>query len=98
MQYFTQLKQRAKQMKALAVKFSEAQLSILRVVSDSVGIDVSKVSRAALRIGLAQIEKEASKDVNKAVETVVINNALSRNSTPGNTAKEAPTLTSKKGG
>ena len=69
-------------MKALAVKFSDAQLTILKEVSDSVGIDVSKVSRAALRLGLAQIAREANKNNEKAVDTVTINNALARNSLP----------------
>jgi hypothetical protein len=82
MQYFSQLKYRGKQMKALAVKFSDAQLTILKEVSDSVGIDVSKVSRAALRLGLAQIAREANKNNEKAVDTVTINNALARNSLP----------------
>ncbi len=65
-------------MKSLGAKFSDTQLLKLKDVSEVVGIDGSKISRAALRLGLNQIQSMASRDLDKAKELVLINDARSR--------------------
>ena len=65
-------------MKSLGAKFSDTQLLKLKDVSEAVGIDGSKISRAALRLGLNQIQAMASRDLDKAKELVLINDARSR--------------------
>ena len=65
-------------MKMLPVKFSEAQTLKLKDVVEVVGIDNSKVARAALRLGLIQIQALAARDVEKAIDLVLINDARSK--------------------
>ena len=65
-------------MKMLPVKFSDVQALKIKDVVDVVGIDNSKVARAAMRLGIQQILALASRDVNKAKELVLINDAKSR--------------------
>tara|TARA_R110000868_G_scaffold210375_1_gene460404 strand:- start:33650 stop:33847 length:198 start_codon:yes stop_codon:yes gene_type:complete len=65
-------------MKTLGVKFSDVQILKIKDVVDVVGIDASKVSRAAMKLGLAQIEALASRDLDKAVDLVLINDVRSR--------------------
>lgn len=65
-------------MKSLGAKFSETQLLKIKDVSGIVGIDVSKLARAALRLGLNQIVALASKDLDKAVDLVLINDLKAR--------------------
>ena len=50
-------------MKSLGAKFSDTQLLKLKDVSSVVGIDGSKLARAALRLGLQQIQALASRDL-----------------------------------
>ena len=65
-------------MKSLGAKFSDAQLLKLKDVSGVVGIDGSKLARAALRLGLNQIQVLAARDLDKAKDLVLINDARSR--------------------
>jgi len=65
-------------MKSLGAKFSDTQLLKLKDVSAVVGIDGSKISRAALRLGLNQIQAMAARDLDKAKELVLINDARSK--------------------
>tara|TARA_R110002033_G_scaffold166105_1_gene204486 strand:+ start:93 stop:290 length:198 start_codon:yes stop_codon:yes gene_type:complete len=65
-------------MKTLGVKFSDVQILKIKDVVDVVGVDASKVSRAAMKLGLAQIEVLASRDLDKAVDLVLINDVRSR--------------------
>ena len=65
-------------MKMLPVKFSDAQTLKIKDVVEVVGIDNSKVARAALRLGLMQIQSLAARDVEKAIDLVLINDARSK--------------------
>lgn len=65
-------------MKMLPVKFSDAQLLKIKDTVEVVGIDTSKVARAAMRLGLAQINAMASRDVDKAIDLVLINDVRSK--------------------
>lgn len=65
-------------MKSLGAKFSDTQLSELKITSSNIGIDVSKLSRAALRLGLIQIDNMFNKDADKAIDLVLINDARSK--------------------
>ena len=42
------------------------------------GTDASKVARAAMKLGLAQIQALAARDVDKAIDLVLINDARSK--------------------
>ena len=65
-------------MKTLGVKFSEVQILKIKDVVDVVGIDNSKVARAAMRLGIQQILALAARDVDKAVDLVLINDARAK--------------------
>ena len=65
-------------MKSLGAKFSDTQLLKLKDVSGIVGVDASKLARAALRLGLNQIQSLAARDLDKAVDLVLINDARSK--------------------
>lgn len=65
-------------MKTLSVRFSEAQQLKIKDVSEVVDIDFSKVARAALKLGLTQITALASRDIDKAIDLVLINDARSK--------------------
>ena len=65
-------------MKMLPVKFSETQTLKIKDVVEVVGIDASKVSRAAMRLGIAQIEALAARDIDKAIDLVLINDVRSK--------------------
>lgn len=65
-------------MKMLPVKFSETQTLKIKDVVEVVNIDTSKVARAALRLGLIQIQALASRDVEKARDLVLVNDARSK--------------------
>ena len=65
-------------MKSLGAKFSDTQLLKLKDVSSVVGVDASKLARAALRLGLNQIQSLAARDLDKAVDLVLINDARSK--------------------
>ena len=65
-------------MKMLPVKFSETQALRIKDVVDMIGIDNSKVARAAMKLGIAQIIALAARDVDKAKDLVLINDARSK--------------------
>jgi hypothetical protein len=65
-------------MKMLPVKFSETQLLKIKDVVGVVDIDTSKVARAALRLGLMQIQSLAARDIEKARDLVLVNDARSK--------------------
>lgn len=65
-------------MKSLGAKFSDAQVLKIKDMKEVTGIDSSKISRAALRLGLMQIQALAAKDVDKAIDLVLINDARSK--------------------
>ena len=65
-------------MRTLNVRFSDTQQLKIKDISTVVDIDYSKVARAALKLGLTQIEALASRDIDKAVDLVLINDARSK--------------------
>ena len=65
-------------MKMLPVKFSETQALKLKDIVEVTGIDNSKVARAALRLGLMQIQALAARDIEKAIDLVLINDVRSK--------------------
>ena len=65
-------------MKMLPVKFSEAQTLKLKDLVEVVDIDNSKIARAAMRLGLMQITALAARDLEKAKDLVLINDARSK--------------------
>jgi hypothetical protein len=67
-----------KYMKVLPVKFSDTQTLKIKDVVEVVGTDASKVARAAMRLGLNQIQAMASRDLDKAKDLVLINDARSK--------------------
>ena len=62
----------------LPVKFSDTQALKIKDIVEVVGIDNSKVSRAAMRLGIAQIQALAARDIEKAIDLVLINDARSK--------------------
>ena len=65
-------------MKSLGAKFSESQLARLKEISLDIGIDGSKLARAALRLGLIQVNNLAVKDIDKAVDLVLVQDARAK--------------------
>ena len=65
-------------MKVLNVRFGDAQQLKIKDVSSVVGVDYSKVARAAMKLGLSQIQAMASRDIDKAIDLVLINDARSK--------------------
>ena len=65
-------------MKALPVKFSDTQSLKLKDMVEAVGLDNSKIARAALQLGLVQIQALAARDTEKARELVLISDAKSK--------------------
>jgi len=62
----------------LNVRFSEAQKLKIDDVSEVVGIDFSKVARAAMRLGMMQILTLSANDLDKAKDLVLINDVRSK--------------------
>lgn len=65
-------------MKMLPVNFSATQTLKISDVVEMTGTTTSKVARAAMKLGLAQIEALAARDIDKAVDLVLINDARSK--------------------
>mgnify|MGYP000164867934 FL=1 len=57
-------------MKVLNVRFSETQQLKIKDVAGVVDLDYSKIARAAMKLGLNQIQAMASRDIDKAVDLV----------------------------
>ena len=62
----------------LGIQFSDTQALKLKDTAQVIGSDSSKVARAAMRLGLMQINAMAARDVDKAVDLVLINDARSK--------------------
>lgn len=62
----------------LPVKFSDTQALRIKDVVEVVDIDNSKVARAAMRLGLMQIVALAARDVEKAKDLILVNDARSK--------------------
>ena len=65
-------------MKTLSVRFSDTQQLKIKDVSGVVDIDYSKVARAAMKLGLTQISALAARDIDKAIDLVLINDARAK--------------------
>jgi len=65
-------------MKMLGVQFSDVQMLKMKDAADTLDISNSKVARAAMRLGVQQILALASRDIDKAKELVLINDAKSK--------------------
>ena len=65
-------------MKTLSVRFSDTQQLKIKDVSSVVDIDYSKVARAAMKLGLTQIAALAGRDIDKAIDLVLINDARAK--------------------
>tara|TARA_R110002051_G_C8511253_1_gene466416 strand:- start:228 stop:428 length:201 start_codon:yes stop_codon:yes gene_type:complete len=65
-------------MKLLNVQFSEVQILKIKDAVEVLEITNSKIARAAMRLGMQQILALAARDVDKAKELVLINEAKSR--------------------
>tara|TARA_R110000751_G_scaffold73408_1_gene148458 strand:+ start:33222 stop:33422 length:201 start_codon:yes stop_codon:yes gene_type:complete len=65
-------------MKMLGVQFSDVQMLKMKDAADTLDISNSKVARAAMRLGVQQILALAARDVDKAKELVLINDAKSK--------------------
>ena len=65
-------------MNKLNVRFGDTQKLKIDDVSEVLGIDNSKVARAALRLGINQLLALASRDVDKAIDLALINEVRAR--------------------
>ena len=65
-------------MKMLGIQFSDTQALRIKDTALVVNSDSSKVARAAMRLGLMQINALAARDVSKAIDLVLINDAKSK--------------------
>jgi len=65
-------------MKVLNVRFSDTQQLKIKDVSSVVDMDYSKVARAAMKLGLTQIQALAARDLDKAIDLVLINDARAK--------------------
>lgn len=65
-------------MKILGIRFSDAQKLKINDVSDVVGIDSSKVARAAMRLGMEQIIALCAVDADKGKDLILINDVRSK--------------------
>ena len=65
-------------MKMLGIQFSDTQALKIKDTALVVKSDSSKVARAAMRLGLMQINALAARDVSKAIDLVLINDVKSR--------------------
>jgi len=62
----------------LGIQFSDTQALRIKDTALIVKSDSSKVARAAMRLGLMQINALAARDVSKAIDLVLINDAKSK--------------------
>ena len=65
-------------MKLLNVQFSEVQILKMKDAVDALEVTNSKIARAAMRLGMQQILALAARDIDKAKELVLINDAKSK--------------------
>ena len=65
-------------MKSLGAKFSEKQLNDMKETATGLNVSISALARAALRLGIEQIDKATYKDEEKARDLVLINDARAK--------------------
>ena len=65
-------------MNKLNVRFGETQELKIKDVAEVLGLDTSKIARAALRLGITQFLALASKDIDKAIDLALINEVRAR--------------------
>lgn len=65
-------------MNKLDVRFGDTQKLRVTDASEVLGLDKSKVARAALRLGINQLLALASRDVDKAIDLALINEVRAR--------------------
>lgn len=65
-------------MNKLNVRFGDTQELLLKDAGEVLGLDASKIARAALRLGLNQILSLASRDLDKAKDLTLINEVRAR--------------------
>ena len=65
-------------MKIIGVQFSDVQVLKIKDAVEVTGISNSKIARAAMRLGIQQILALAARDIDKAKELVLINDAKSK--------------------
>ena len=65
-------------MKTLSVQFSDVQVLKMKDSVEVLGVSNSKIARAAMRLGMQQILALAARDIDKAKELVLINDAKSK--------------------
>ena len=65
-------------MKIIGVQFSDVQVLKIKDAVDVTGISKGKIARAAMRLGIQQILALAARDVEKAKELILINEAKSK--------------------
>jgi hypothetical protein len=65
-------------MKSLGAKFSEKQLAEMKSTAECLNVSISVLARAALRLGVEQIDKATCKDADKAKDLVLINDARAK--------------------
>lgn len=65
-------------MNKLNVRFGETQELKIKDAAEALGLDTSKVARAALRLGISQLLALASRDLDKAVDLALINELRAR--------------------
>jgi hypothetical protein len=65
-------------MKSLGAKFSERQLADMKETADGLNVSISALARAALKLGVEQIDKATYKDIDKARDLVLVCDARSK--------------------
>tara|TARA_R110002020_G_C16205975_1_gene766640 strand:+ start:652 stop:852 length:201 start_codon:yes stop_codon:yes gene_type:complete len=65
-------------MNKLNVRFGDTQNLRLKDATEVLGLDTSKIARAALKLGLEQLLALASRDIDKAVDLALINEVRAR--------------------
>jgi len=60
------------------IRYSSLYLSWFKYAAEVLGIDSSKLARAALRLGINQLLALASRDVDKAIDLALLNEMRAR--------------------
>ena len=65
-------------MKSLGAKFSDSQLEDLKDTAEALNVRISVLARAALRMGMNQIDKAVLSNKDKAVDLILVNDARAK--------------------
>jgi hypothetical protein len=65
-------------MNKLNVRFGDTQTLRLKDAVEVLGLDSSKIARAALKLGIEQLLALASRDIDKAIDLALINEVRAR--------------------